>query len=454
VRTHIIDQLRPEPPDIDPAWESETLRAILLQRNRDVALPKGRSGRHRVVQAICIAAALVAIIGGVVVARDRLPSSDLRPAGPASEEIVQTIDPSKATVLELGGTLDVVADLPQTFGGGQVLYSSFVEDTLLVGDVTPPSRPENSTADVPELAQESPIMYDLDSKTFTLLDDAPRSEPTQVVDASGTEDTIVWAELIGTSIDHSTFTFYAYNRATKNVTTLGEFNDPEGQVVYGNDLTIADDTAYFSTRAYPRKSGQGALYAVPVDGTAPPRILAAGGQQVRIIDDILTYHVANPDDTDQYPTFFTYDLKTGETTPAPVSAHVDASGFCGAEFTKALESWCVGRAARDEDSEPALLTIKERSGRITKFEPFPSDSLNAPIPHDIMTIGPWTAITMTSDGGQDRKFLVDLDTTEVLVFPDHTSFGPLSSNKDKVLVSSFAANGPGPQRIVRIPRVN
>ena len=52
---------------------------------------------------------------------------------------------------------------------------------------------------------------------------------------------------------------------------------------------------------------------------------------------------------------------------------------------------------------------------------------------------------------QDREFLVDLDTKEVKVFPDNTSFDSLSPDRSTVLISSYAGKGPGPARIVRIP---
>ena len=58
---------------------------------------------------------------------------------------------------------------------------------------------------------------------------------------------------------------------------------------------------------------------------------------------------------------------------------------------------------------------------------------------------------MTTDTGQDREFLVDLDAKDVKVFPDNTSFTSLSPDHSTVLLSSFAGKGPGPERIVRIP---
>ena len=112
-------------------------------------------------------------------------------------------------------------------------------------------------------------MYDLDTKEFTLLDDRARPTPTQVVDVSGNEATVVWAELVGTSVGAASSRLLV-QPTNEQVTTLGEFNDPDGQIVYGNDLALAGDTAYFSTAAYPEKRGQEGVYAVPVDGSKLP----------------------------------------------------------------------------------------------------------------------------------------------------------------------------------------
>jgi hypothetical protein len=434
VNTHIIDALRPERPDLDPDWEAETVRSIL--EDRVWVSETERSGRRRLVRVALVAAAVVAIIGAAVVARNSLPPVDVRPAAPKQEEI-QKIDPSKATKLKLGDTLDVVADLPKTFNGDHVLFSAFAGDSVVVGSATQ-VQDETAPGAAP-LPPTHPVMYDLDTKRFTVLDDRVRPVPTQIVDASGNETTVVWAELVGTSVDTSDFTLYSYDRRTKQVTTMAEFNDPDGQIVYGNDLAVAGDVAYFSTPAYPAKRGQEAVYAVPVDGSKPPSVIAKG-QEVRISGDTLTYAVRNPKDNKAYPTYFTYDLRTRKTTPVPVSAHVADPGFCGAEVTPAWETWCVGGE---------LLTIKEASGRTTEFTRFPVSSQNAP--HNVIALGRWTGITVTVDGGQDREFLVNLDTKDVEAFPNNTSFSSLSPDRSTVLISSYASKGPGPQRIARIP---
>jgi hypothetical protein len=447
--SHIIDGLRPETPEIDPVWEQETLRTILAGRG-DARVP-GRFGTlGRLVRPVSVAAAIAVLVAGLVVARSHLPASDVRPAGPVPTT-VQTIDPSDATVLTLGDGLDGVADLPRTFGDQPVFFSSYAGEGVLVGDVSPEPQGDLGQARQPVLVHSFPVMYDLRTKEFTILDDRSRPEPTQVVDVSGDADTVVWAELVGMNVDTSTFSLYAYDRRSGDVTTMGTFDDPDGQIVYGNDLALSGDTAYFSTRAYPQKKGQGAVYAVPIDGSAPPRVVAAGGSAVRLSGDTMTYQVKDPDDRDAYPRSFTYDLGTRTTSPQPVSSHVDDPGFCGAERTEQWQTWCVTRPVPGEDFEPAFLTIEETSGRTTRFEPFPIGALNSHAPHDVMTLGPWTAITLTTDDGQDREFLVDLDTKAVKVFPKNTSFTALSPDRSTALISSFAGRGPGPQRLVRIP---
>ena len=446
MNNHIIDALRPEPPAIDPVWEAETVRAITEGRVGSGKLTTNRRGR--LMGAGLVAAAVVALIAGVAVARHSLPPDHVRPAEPVKDKI-QKITPAKAEKLKLGDTLDVVAELPKTYNGDGVFFSAFIGSNVLVGSATPAL--DEDAPGVESLAQSHPVMYDLDTKKFTLLDDRERAKPTQVVDVSGDGDTVVWAELVGTNIGTSEFTIYSYDQQAGQVTTLGEFNDPDGQIVYGDDLALAGDTAYFSTLALPAKRGQQGVYAVPVDGSKKPRMIAKGGQGVRISGETLTYATRSAKNTEQ-PRYFTYDLPTGMTVPVPVSAHADDLGFCGAEVTKAWETWCIGGDLNEDvPAEPAILTIKEASGRTTTFAPFNVGSYNFPIPHDVMALGPWTGITVTTDDGQDREFLVDLDTKEVKVFPDNTSFTSLSPDGSTVLISSYAGKGPGPQRLVRIP---
>lgn len=447
MRAHIIDELRPEDPQIDPAWRAETVRAILDRGTRDPGVLVHSTRRAWLGRAAVVAAAVTVLIGGVVVARDRLPADDVRPAAPVSTTKDQRIDPSTARTLDL----DVIADLPATYDGDRVLFHNFAGERAVVGSVIPEPPERAEPAGMPILVQSLPVIYDLDSERFTVLDDSERPEVTQIVTVTGDESTVVWAEVVGTTIDHSAFTIYSYNRGTQHVTTLGEFDDPDGQIVYGNDLAMAGGTAYFSTPAYPKKRGQEAVYSVPVDGSAPPTVLASGAAKVQIVGDALTYLVADPNDDMAYPTFFRYDLRSGRTTPVPVSSHVDEQGFCGAEFSATFETWCVGREMADEGDTPALLTIKETTGRTTEFAPFPIDPGNVPAPHGIMTLGPWIRILVTIEDGEERAYLADLDAGDIAVFPDNTSFEALSRDQSTVLVSSNLGSSSWRQQVVRMP---
>jgi hypothetical protein len=398
----------------------------------------------------CVLVAVMALVAVMSGCGPRSGTATDQESTPRAADVVQKIDPSTATTLRFGDTLEVVSDLPRSFGRDAVHFLGFAEDHVLVGKTT--AEPDEvGTAGRPPIGRSRPVVYDLNTREFTVLDARDRPEPTQVGNVSGNERTVVWAEVVGTQIDHSEFTLYAYDRQTKKVTTLGEFNDPDGQIVFGHDLALAGDTAYVSTPAYPQKRGQEAVYAVPVDGSNPPHVIAPGGEEVKVSGDTLTYRVRDPRDEAAYPKHFAYDIPTGKTTPVPVSAHVDAPGFCGAETSDEWETWCVGRAYDDQNPQPALLTIKETSGRTTKFAPFPIDPHNVPAPHDIISLGHWTAVTVTTEDGQERAFLANLDTRDVKVFPDNSSFGSLSPDRSQVLVSSYESTGPGLQRIVKIP---
>lgn len=81
MKVHIIDELRPGIPDIDPGWEAETVRVILAGRGREVALAEERKSR-RPTQFVLAAATVAVIIGGAFAAREMLPPSEVRPAGP------------------------------------------------------------------------------------------------------------------------------------------------------------------------------------------------------------------------------------------------------------------------------------------------------------------------------------------------------------------------------------
>jgi hypothetical protein len=72
VSAHIIDELLPVAPDIDPAWEARTMRAILGDSRRAGEPAVGRR-RRTSAQLLLAVAAVVAIIGGLVAVRDVLP---------------------------------------------------------------------------------------------------------------------------------------------------------------------------------------------------------------------------------------------------------------------------------------------------------------------------------------------------------------------------------------------
>jgi len=92
MKSHIIDQLRPEAPDLDPTWESTTLRAILEERDSHATATA--VGGTRLVRLAVVAATVAALAGGVIVARNHLPQDDVRPAAPASKTPVQTAAPA------------------------------------------------------------------------------------------------------------------------------------------------------------------------------------------------------------------------------------------------------------------------------------------------------------------------------------------------------------------------
>ncbi len=92
MNNHIIDALRPEPPVIDPVWEAETVRAITEGRAGSGRFTTDRRGR--LMGAALVAAAAVALIAGVAVARHSLPPDHVRPAEPVKDKI-QKITPRR-----------------------------------------------------------------------------------------------------------------------------------------------------------------------------------------------------------------------------------------------------------------------------------------------------------------------------------------------------------------------
>lgn len=376
-------------------------------------------------------------------------TSDESPTARTTPAAVRTVDPADATMLAFGDSLEVVAELPSTGDGDRVQYSSFASQDEVLGSATPE---EEQLVQGRTTTQSRPVLYDLRSKAFTVLDDSDRPEPTWVVNVSGDADTIVWAEGSGTSIDHSRFTVYSLDRATGRAAALADFDDPDGQIVYGFDLDVFDGTAYFSTPAYPAKRGQEAVYAVPVDGSAKPRVIAEGGEQLRIRDGVLTYLERDPRDDRAYPARHAYDLRTGTTTPVPVSEHADEDGFCGATVAQTWSAWCVKRSDAADPKASPHLTIHETSGRTTEFGTFPTADRGRFEPFELMDLGRWTAVGTDTSNGQQREYLVDLDTEEMLRFPGNTSFGRTSPDDSRVLVTSYARGGePAMQRVVAIP---
>ncbi len=99
----------------------------------------------------------------------------------------------------------------------------------------------------------------------------------------------------------------------------------------------------------------------------------------------------------------------------------------------------------------AVLTITETSGRQSRFKPFPSDSLNSPVRHGVELVGPWIGVTMTSEVGADRVFLVDVESLGMKAFPSDTYVGELNRDGTLVLLAHPIDAKRWPQMIVRIP---
>jgi hypothetical protein len=77
---HLVDELRPEPLDVDPDWDARTRATIMDGRGEVAATPvHGWPARLMIV-----AAAVAVLAGGVVVAHRWLPRDDaIAPAAPA-----------------------------------------------------------------------------------------------------------------------------------------------------------------------------------------------------------------------------------------------------------------------------------------------------------------------------------------------------------------------------------
>jgi hypothetical protein len=361
------------------------------------------------------------------------------------KEVVTTIDPAKATTLKLGDDLEIVAKLPRKLGEQNAYFDGFTPDGKVLGSVSLPEKPSGEMGSI--TSQSHPVIYDLESEEFTVLDDRERKEPTGVASVLGTKDFVVWMETHEANIGVSDIAIYSYDRHAKVVTELVR-TGPSEKVVYGGDLAVRGDTAYYSMPAWNEEDrADSAVYSVPVDGSSPAKVLVKGGATVSLVDGSLRYTLGKGK-------WFSRDLATGETRPAPVSSKADDPGFCGAEFTESFETLCMGKPTNDETEgviDP-VLTVKESSGRTTVFAPFPTDSLNYPVPHGVVPIGPWVGVTMTGDGGADREFLVDLESRAVKAFPKGTSFGALTEDRTLVLLSTPGTEKTWPQVVVRIPR--
>jgi hypothetical protein len=391
---------------------------------------------------LVIGAVAVLCMAGCTSGPDETPEAD------PTQDVVQKIDPAKATAMKLGEDLEVVAKLPRKLGEQDVYFRGFTPDGKLVGSVSLPEKPANDGMVGGGLtSQSSAVLYDPGTKKFTILDSRKRERNTQLPSIVSSGDFVVWVETPDTTIGSSTIAIYSYDRRSKRVAQLYSADDPGGIMNWGSDLVVTGDKVYFSMFACCRKRDRGnaAVYSVPIDGLAPAKVLVKGGQFVTLTGDSLRYQVKEKG--------FSRDLATGETKPMPVSPRAKDPGFCGAEITESFETLCMGEPGGDEPGEVVhpMLTITETSGRATRFMPFPSDSLNYPVPHGVSSIGPWVGVTMTDDDGADREFLVDLESRAVKAFPKGRSFGPLNQDKTQALLTIRGTGKTSSQVIVQIP---
>jgi hypothetical protein len=387
---------------------------------------------------LVIGVAAVLSLVGCTSGSDEAPKAD-------PTKVVRTIDPAKATTLKLGDDLEVLAELPRKMGDQDVYFHGFTADGKVLGSAALPEGPSDGQMGS-VTSQAHPVMYDPETKKFTVLDSRKREKNTQLPSIISSGDFVVWLETPETNIGVSTIAIYSYDRRSKKVTQLYSASDPDGRLVWGSDLVVSEGTVYFSMSSWkPKDNARSRVYAVPVDGSRPARVLVKGGAFVTLAGDSLTYAVKDAR--------FSRDLRTGETSPVPVSPRANDPGFCGAELVEGFETLCMGTPAGDEPSDvtAAVLTVTERSGRKTVFEPFPSDSLNHPVPHDVVPMGPWVGVTMTDDDGADRKFLVDLESRAVKAFPKNTAFRALNDDRTQALMSIVVDGKTWPQVIVRIP---
>jgi hypothetical protein len=383
------------------------------------------------------------VIGAVVlVCVAGCTSSPDDPPKAAPKDVVTTIDPATAMTFKLGEDLEIIAKLPRKMGEQDAYYQGFTPDGKVLGSVALPEKLSGQMGRV--TSQSYPVMYDPDTEKFTMLDTRDREEPTQMGSVLSAGDFVVWLETPESHIGVSRIAIYSYDRRTKAVTELVRTSRSESRV-YGADLAVRGDTAYYSMQAWNEEDrADSAVYAVPVDGSTPATVLVKGGATVSLVNDSLTYPLGGG-------TWFSRDLSTGETKPVRVSPRADDPGFCGAQFTDAFETLCMGKPNGGESVTDAVLTIKETSGRTTVFKRFPTESLNDAVPHDVIAVGPWIGVTMTDDDGSDREFLIDLESRSVKAFPEGTSFAALNQDGTQVLLGAPSFGKARSQVVVRIP---
>ena len=109
MRHHVIDDLRPEPLDIDAGWDEQTLRAIM--RADEPAASRASQRWRRPARLAAVAAVAALIVGATYVAGSRVPQDDVRPAAPSrtpvpgsDEAIFAETTKAMATMDEIGPT--------------------------------------------------------------------------------------------------------------------------------------------------------------------------------------------------------------------------------------------------------------------------------------------------------------------------------------------------------------
>ncbi|KQV76162.1 hypothetical protein ASC61_14775 [Aeromicrobium sp. Root344] len=370
-----------------------------------------------------------------------------------TKDVVRTIDPSKATTMKLGEDLKIVAQLPSTFEKQDTYFRGFTADGKVLGSVSLPEKPKNDGMVGGELTTQAyPVLYDVATKKFTVLDHRKRRRNTAVWSIVSSGDFVVWLESPETTASSSAVAIYSYDRRSKKVAELFSTDPPDSIMNGGDDLAVWDGTAYFSRFACCRKRDRGnaAVYSVPIDGSAPATVLVKGGKWVDLAGGSLTYEMRDKQ--------FSRDLETGETKPVPVSPRAKDPGFCGAELTASFETLCLGRPSMVEGEtlvDDAALTITETAGRTTVLQPFPVEADSDSAPRHVVPIGPWVGVTMTDAGGADRLFLVDLESKAVKAFPSNSAFAAVNDDNTQALLRiERSGQKTWPQLIVQIPPVS